>query len=102
MMKKNAILINTARGPIIDERALIKALKEHWIFGAGLDVYEREPEIPTALKTLGNVVLQPHTGSATIETRTKMALLAAENLIVGLKGGVPPNCINREVFQKKL
>jgi glyoxylate reductase len=102
MMKKNAILINTARGPIIDERALIKALKEHWIFGAGLDVYEREPIIPTELKTLENIVLQPHTGSATIETRTKMALLAAENLIVGLKGGVPPNCINREVFQKKL
>jgi glyoxylate reductase len=102
MMKKTAILINTARGPIIDEHALIKALTEHWIFGAGLDVYEREPEIPQELKNLDNVILQPHSGSATIETRTKMALMAAENLIVGLKGGIPPNCINKEVFQKKL
>jgi glyoxylate reductase len=102
MMKKTAILINTARGPIIDEHALIKALTEHWIFGAGLDVYEHEPEIPQELKKLDNVVLQPHSGSATIETRTKMALMAAENLIVGLTGGIPPNCINKEVFQKKL
>jgi glyoxylate reductase len=102
MMKKTAILINTARGPIIDEHALIKALTEQWIFGAGLDVYEREPEIPEELKTLDNVVLEPHTGSATIETRTKMALMAAENLLTGLKGGIPPNCVNKEVFQKKL
>jgi len=102
MMKKTAVLINTARGPIINECALIKALTEQWIFGAGLDVYEHEPEIPKALTTLPNVVLQPHTGSATIETRTKMALMAAENLIVGLKGEIPPNCINPEVFKKHL
>lgn len=102
MMKKTAILINTARGPIIEENALIKALTNHWIFGAGLDVYEREPKIPKELKALHNVVLQPHTGSATIETRMKMALMAAQNLIIGLKGGIPPNCINREVFQTKL
>jgi len=101
MMKKNAVLLNTARGPIIDETALIKALKEHWIFGAGLDVYEHEPNIPEELKKLDNVILQPHTGSGTIETRTKMALMAAENLIEGLKGNVPPNCINKEVFLKK-
>ena len=101
MMKKTAVLINTARGPIIDEAALIKALKEHWIFGAGLDVYEKEPEISRELKSLDNVVLQPHTGSGTIETRTKMALIAAENLIEGLKGNIPPNCINKEVFLKK-
>lgn len=101
MMKKTAILLNTARGPIIDEAALIKALKEHWIFGAGLDVYEHEPKIPEGLKKLDNVILQPHTGSGTIETRTKMALMAAENLIEGLKGNIPPNCINKEVFQKK-
>ncbi len=101
MMKKTAVLINTARGPIIDEAALIKALKEHWIFGAGLDVYEKEPEISRELKSLDNVVLQPHTGSGTIETRTKMALMAAENLIEGLKGNIPPNCINKEVFLKK-
>jgi glyoxylate reductase len=102
MMKKNAVLINTARGPIIDEHALIKALSEHWIFGAGLDVYEHEPDIPKELKTLDNVVLQPHTGSATFETRTKMAIMAAENLIAGLNGDIPPNCINKEVFRKHL
>jgi len=101
MMKKTAILLNTARGPIIDESALIKALKEHWIFGAGLDVYEYEPKIPEELKKLDNVILQPHTGSGTIETRTKMALMVAENLIEGLKGNIPPNCINKEVFLKK-
>ncbi len=101
MMKKTAILINTARGPIIDEHALIRALKEQWIFGAGLDVYEHEPDIPNELKNLPNVVLQPHTGSGTIETRTNMALMAAENLIAGLKGNIPPHCINKEVFQKK-
>jgi len=102
MMKKSAILINTARGPIVDENALITALTKHWIFGAGLDVYEHEPKISKKLRNLSNVVLQPHTGSATIETRTKMALMAAENLIAGLKGGTPPNCVNKEVFQKRL
>lgn len=100
-MKKTAVLINTSRGPIIRETALIKALKEHWIFGAGLDVYENEPEISEELKSLQNMVLQPHTGSGTLETRTKMALMAAENLRIGLKGGIPPNCINKEVFQKR-
>jgi len=79
----------------------VKALTEHWIFGAGLDVYEKEPEISRELKSLDNIVLQPHTGSGTIETRTKMALIAAENLIEGLKGNIPPNCINKEVFLKK-
>jgi len=101
LMKKTAILLNTARGPIINETALIKALSERWIFGAGLDVYEKEPKIPKELTCLENVVLQPHTGSGTIETRTKMALIAAENMIIGLKGGIPPNCVNTEVFQKK-
>lgn len=100
-MKTTAVLINTSRGPIIRETALVKALKEHWIFGAGLDVYENEPEISNELRNLQNVVLQPHTGSGTLETRTKMALMAAENLLIGLKGGIPPNCINKEVFQKK-
>lgn len=100
-MKKTAVIINTSRGPIIREIALIKALKEHWIFGAGLDVYENEPEISNELRSLQNVVLQPHTGSSTLETRTKMALMAAENLLIGLKGGIPPNCINKEVFQKR-
>ncbi len=101
LMKKTAVLINTARGPIIDEKALVKALREQWIFGAGLDVYEKEPSISEELKRLKNVVLQPHTGSGTFETRTKMALMAAENMMIGLKGGIPPNCVNPEVFQKK-
>jgi len=102
MMKKTAVLINTSRGPVIDEQALVKALKERWIFGAGLDVYEYEPDISEELKKLDNVILQPHSASATIETRTKMAIMAAENMIAGLKGETPPNCVNKEVFQKRL
>ena len=98
LMKKTAILINTSRGPIIREKALVKALQQHWIFGAGLDVYENEPELSEQLKTLPNVILLPHVGSATLETRTKMALMAAENMIAGLNGEVPPNCVNKEVF----
>lgn len=101
MMKKNAIIINTSRGPVIDEKALAKALKEKWIFGAGLDVYEHEPSIPKELLKLDKVVLQPHSASATTETRTKMAIMAAENMIAGLSGKIPPNCINPEVFKKK-
>ena len=101
MMKKTAVLINTARGPIIYEKALVKALKERWIFGVGLDVYEQEPQVSKELRGLDNVVLQPHTGSATIDTRTKMAIMAAENMITGLKGKLPPNCINKEVFSTK-
>lgn len=101
MMKKTAILINTSRGPIIDEKALAKALKEKWIFGAGLDVYEHEPKVSEELKKLDNVVLQPHSASATFESRTKMAIMAAENMIAGLNGEIPPNCVNPEVFEKK-
>lgn len=101
MMKKTAILINTSRGPVVDEQALVKALKKRWIFGAGLDVYEYEPNISRELIKLDNVVLQPHSASATIETRTKMAIIAAENMIAGLTGEIPPNCVNKEVFQKK-
>jgi len=101
MMKKTAILINTSRGPVVDEQALVKALKKRWIFGAGLDVYEYEPNISNELIKLDNVVLQPHSASATIETRTKMAIIAAQNMIAGLTGEIPPNCVNKEVFQKK-
>ncbi|MBU0497813.1 MAG: D-glycerate dehydrogenase [Candidatus Thermoplasmatota archaeon] len=97
-MKETAILINTARGPIIDENALIIALQNHWIFGAGLDVYEHEPDIPKELLRLPNVVVQPHTGSATYETRSNMAILTAKNLISGIQGHRPPNCVNPEVF----
>jgi glyoxylate reductase len=100
LMKKNAILINTSRGPVVDEKALIKALKENWIFGAGLDVYENEPRINDEFKHLQNVVLQPHSASATIEARTNMSIIAAENMIEGLKGEIPTNCVNKEIFKK--
>jgi len=98
MMKKTAVLINTSRGPVIDEKALIEALKEKWIFAAGLDVYEHEPEISEELKKLDNVVLQPHSASATVSSRTRMAVMAAENMIAGLKGEIPPNCVNKNIF----
>ena len=75
-------------------------LKENWILGAGLDVYEREPYIEKDLKTLYNVVLQPHAASATTETRTKMAVIAVKNMIAGLKGEIPPQCVNKEIFKK--
>ena len=101
LMKKTAILINTSRGPIIRETALVKALQQHWIFGAGLDVYEKEPKLAEELKNLQNAILLPHVGSATLETRTKMVLMAAENMIAGLNGDIPPNCVNKEIFQKK-
>lgn len=89
MMKENAILINTSRGPILDEKALAKALKEHWIFGAGLDVYENEPHVTPELLNLDNVVLLPHIGSATHETRNNMSVLCARNIIQVLEGRKP-------------
>ena len=98
MMKPSAYIINTARGEVIDEEALVKALQEKRIAGAALDVFEHEPDIHPALSKMDNVVMLPHIGSATIETRGKMGLIAAENLIAFFKGQVPPNCINPEVF----
>jgi lactate dehydrogenase-like 2-hydroxyacid dehydrogenase len=100
MMKKTAVLINSSRGPIVNEKSLVNALKEKWIFGAGLDVYENEPEITKELLTLDNVVLQPHSASATTDSRNGMAVMAAENMIAGLKGEKPPNCVNPEVFHR--
>lgn len=94
MMKKEAILINTSRGSVVDEKALVRALKENKIWGAGLDVYENEPKVEEDLKELNNVVLCPHIGSATDETRIKMSIMAADNIIAALNGEVPPNCIN--------
>ena len=99
MMKKDSVLINTSRGPVVDEKALVKALKEKWIFGAGLDVYENEPKISEDLKKLDNIVLQPHSASATFESRTNMAIMAVRNMLAGLKGEKPPNCINPEIFE---
>jgi len=102
LMKPTAILINTARGAVVDQKALYKALKERRIFGAGLDVYEKEPiEADDPLLELDNVVLLPHIGSASVETRGKMARMAAENLLAGLRGERPPNLVNPEVLEAK-
>ena len=93
MMKKTAYLINTARGPLVDEQALVEALREGVIAGAGLDVYEDEPKLATGLAELPNTVLLPHLGSATLETRSKMAEMAASNVIAALRGETPPNLV---------
>jgi glyoxylate reductase len=97
-MKSSAFLINTARGKIVDEAALVEALKSRRISGAGLDVYEHEPHLHPELPTLENAVLLPHVGSATAETRLKMASCAAENLIAVLEGRRPPNVVNPTVY----
>ncbi len=92
-MRPTAYVINTARGPVIDEEALVRALQANTIRGAGLDVFEREPQVHPELIGMTNVVLAPHIGSATVETRTKMAMMAAENAIAAVSGGVPPNLV---------
>jgi glyoxylate reductase len=100
LMKKTAILINTSRGPVVDEKDLYKALKEGKIGGAGLDVFQREPiEMSNPLLKLNNVVLLPHIGSATVETRTKMAMVAVENAITALEGGIPMNLVNPDALE---
>ncbi|HQK83660.1 MAG TPA: D-glycerate dehydrogenase [Atribacter sp.] len=100
MMKKESYLINTARGPIIDEKALVKALKGGVIRGAALDVFENEPAIEQELMNLNNVVIVPHIGSASYRTRTKMAIMAAKNLISALRGERPEFLVNPEVLGK--
>ncbi len=94
MMKSEAILVNTARGPIVDEPALARALREKWITAAGLDVFEREPEVHPDLLACQNAVLAPHVGSASVATRTKMTVMASENALAALAGQRPPNLIN--------
>lgn len=93
-MKKSAYLVNTSRGPIIDEEALVKALAEKAIAGAGLDVYEFEPSVTEGLLKLDNVVLSPHLGNATIEAREEMGMIAARNIVLVLGGGHPINKVN--------
>jgi glyoxylate reductase len=93
-MKKEAFLINTARGPLVKEDDLVLALREGWIAGAGLDVYEFEPKVHPDLISLDNVVLLPHIGSATIEVRERMSIIVADNMIAFFKGEPPPNRVN--------
>jgi glyoxylate reductase len=98
LMKKTAFLINSSRGPVIDEAALTQALIEKRIAGAGLDVYEFEPKVTPALIDMQNVVLTPHLGSAVFELREGMAHVVVDNIIAIIEGRRPPNCINLEVF----
>jgi glyoxylate reductase len=98
MMKPTAYLINTSRGPVINEAELVEALKKNVIAGAALDVYEYEPKMVPGLAELVNVVVTPHTASATKETRTNMSLKAATNLLAMLKGERPPDCLNPEIY----
>jgi glyoxylate reductase len=93
-MKPTAVLVNTARGPIIDEAALVDALRSGRIAAAGLDVYENEPRLMPGLSELSNVVLLPHLGSATTTTRQRMSQMTAENAIAVLSGREPPNPVN--------
>jgi glyoxylate reductase len=91
LMKRNAVLVNTSRGPVVDEEALADAVEEGLIFAAGLDVYEREPEVHPRLLASPRAVLLPHIGSASVATRTRMAQLAAVNVVAALAGKTPPN-----------
>jgi glyoxylate reductase len=98
LMKPTAILINTSRGPVVDEKALVSALKKGKIAGVGLDVFEKEPRLYPGLAKLENVVLLPHIGSATMDTRGQMAVVAVKNAIMMLRGKRPKNIVNPEVF----
>ena len=97
-MKNSSILINTARGAVINEADLLEALVSGEIAGAGLDVYEFEPSVTENLKILNNVVLTPHTGSGTIRSRDDMSIMAAKNILAMLENKKPPQCINPEIF----
>ena len=101
MMKKSSILINTSRGPVVDQKALYRACSERWIWGAGLDVFEKEPvPLDEPLLTLKNVTTIPHLGSATIKAREGMARKAAENLLAALEGKKPTDLVNPSAWKK--
>jgi len=99
LMKPSAVLINTSRGPVVDEAALAAALKAKQIFAAGIDVYEHEPDVHPDLVGLDNVVLAPHIASGSINTRSQMSELAVRNLLAGLRGERPPNLLNPEAWK---
>jgi len=101
LLKPTAILINTSRGPVVDETALVSVLKEKRIFGAGLDVYEKEPQLTPGLVELENVVLLPHIGSLTRDTRNQMAIVAAKNAVAMAKKKKPRNLVNPEVLSRR-
>lgn len=101
MMKPTAVLVNTARGAVVDEAALADALDAGTIFSAGLDVFEREPQVEPRLLAHPRVVLMPHLGSATVETRSEMGLLAARNILAALAGTRPPTLLNPEVWDRR-
>ncbi|RAI43603.1 2-hydroxyacid dehydrogenase [Rhodoplanes roseus] len=98
-MKPTAVLINAARGPVVDEKALARALKDKVIWGAGLDVFENEPAVEPELLGLDNVIVVPHIASATPETRMNMGRIAVDNLLKVLTGGAPDTCVNPEVLE---
>jgi len=98
-MKPSCIVINTSRGPVVDEKALVRALKNGRIAGAALDVFEHEPKVEPELLEMSNVVVAPHIGSGSYETRLKMSEMAADNLLSVLKGQRPPNIVNPDVWE---
>ena len=98
LMKPDAVLVHTARGPIVDEQALVEALEERRIAGAALDVFEREPEVEEALLAMSNVVLTPHLGSAVTEAREAMANIVVDNIAAVIAGQRPPNCWNPDIY----
>jgi len=99
LMKKSAFLINASRGPVVDEKALVEALRTRTIAGAGLDVFEAEPRVSAELLSMDQVLLVPHIGSATEETREAMVLRAVNNILAVLRGEIPPNILNPEIYK---
>ena len=100
LMRPSAYLVNTARGPIVDEKALVRALEEKRIAGAALDVYDREPMVEPGLINLANVVLTPHLGIAALDTRERVAGILVDNAIAVIEGRKPPNLYNPEIYEK--